>query len=160
MTEAKNFTLQPPRFEQGRTLLVAGFGGHFRPETVAEIPKLWDRLLPQLGQIPGQVGRVCYGVCCNADDIGNFDYIAGVEVGDFGRLPAELVRARLPASEYAAFAFAGPLSAVSAAFHTIFAEWAPSSGRQLAEAPWVERYAEDFDPATGRGLEIWMPLKP
>ncbi len=38
---------------------------------------------------PAGSGKVAYGVCCNGDDAGNFDYIAGVEVSDFSDLPRE-----------------------------------------------------------------------
>src|SRR5690242_21494367 len=43
----------------------------------------------QCAHIPRQVGHGAYGVCCNGDDAGNFDYIAGVEVADFSDLPRE-----------------------------------------------------------------------
>ena len=46
--------------------------------------------MPYIGNIPGQIGRTAYGVCCNSDEEGNFDYICGVEVADFSELPAEL----------------------------------------------------------------------
>ena len=43
----------------------------------------------KVDDIPDRVGKVAYGVCCNGDDSGNFDYIAGVEVADFSDLPRE-----------------------------------------------------------------------
>ena len=49
--------------------------------------------------IPGRIGKVAYGVCCNGDDAGNFDYIAGVEVADFSDLPREFSRVRIPEAE-------------------------------------------------------------
>ena len=49
------------------------------------------------------VGSLAFGVCCNGDDSGNFDYIAGVEVSDFSDLPREFARVRIPAQHYVVF---------------------------------------------------------
>ncbi len=51
---------------------------------------------------------VAYGVCCNGDDAGNFDYIAGVEVADFSDLPREFARVRIPAQNYVVFTHSEP----------------------------------------------------
>jgi AraC family transcriptional regulator len=48
-------TLAPPRIEQGRLLLVAGLGGRYSSDTHQNIPALWQRLQPNLGNVPGQV---------------------------------------------------------------------------------------------------------
>ena len=81
--------LKPPRFETGGP-------AHRRPRRTlhcenagAAIPKQWQRFHQYIGNIPGRVGKVAYGVCFNGDDAGNFDYIAGVEVTDFSDLPRE-----------------------------------------------------------------------
>src|SRR6202165_3231011 len=71
--------LQPPRFETGKPLLVAGLGERYTCESGAAIPGQWQRFHQKLHDIPGRIGKVAYGVCCNGDDAGNFDYIAGVE---------------------------------------------------------------------------------
>jgi hypothetical protein len=44
-----------------------------------------------LESISEQVGRKAYGVMCNFDDDGNFDYTCGVEVSDFSRVPADWI---------------------------------------------------------------------
>ncbi len=51
--------------------------------------------------IPGEQGSVACGVCYNADDAGNFDYLYAVEVSDFSRLGPESTRLRIPAGRYA-----------------------------------------------------------
>jgi AraC family transcriptional regulator len=91
------------RFEKGRVFLIGGMGERYTCETSAGIPAQWQRFVPHLGNIPGQVSRVAYGVNCNFDDEGNFDYICGVEVTDFTRLPRDWSRVRIPAQEYALF---------------------------------------------------------
>jgi AraC family transcriptional regulator len=82
--------LQAPRFETVRPFLVAGLGERYTWESGGPaIPGQWQRFHQSVANIPGRVGQVAYGVCCNGDDAGNFDYIAGVEVSDFSDLPRE-----------------------------------------------------------------------
>jgi AraC family transcriptional regulator len=153
-------TLGPPRFETGRTLLVAGLGERYSFETNHGIPLQWQRFVPYVGNIPGQVGNVAYGVCCNSDGAGNFEYIAGVEVSSFDDLPSELRRVRIPAQRYAVFTHRDHISTMRGTVYTIWNKWLPSSGHEVADAPDFERYDERFNPQTGTGdVEIWLPLK-
>jgi AraC family transcriptional regulator len=48
-------TLAPPRIEQRGLLLIAGLGGKYSSDTHQNIPALWQRLQPHLGNVPGQV---------------------------------------------------------------------------------------------------------
>ena len=82
MDEQTRVELAEPRFEHGHFLLIAGLGGRFTQQTTQGIPELWEKLIPHLGHIPGQKGEVTYGVCCNFDGKGGFDYIAGVEISN------------------------------------------------------------------------------
>jgi AraC family transcriptional regulator len=160
MDESLLTNLQPPRFENGRTLLVAGLSERYNSETSAEIPAQWQRLGPHIGHIPGQVGRVGYGVLCNSDDAGNMEYISGVEVSDFARLPKEFARLRIPEQRYAIFAHRDHISTIRRVWFTIFNKWLPESGHRIAGAPEFERYGEEFDPVSGiGGFEIWIPLQ-
>src|SRR3984957_1774586 len=96
--------LKPPRFETGKPLLVAGLGERITHENGgAGIPSQWQRFGQFIDSIPGRIGPVAYGVCCNGDDAGNFDYIAGVEVSDFSDLPREFSRVRIAGQKYAVF---------------------------------------------------------
>src|ERR1700694_5901612 len=79
--------LQAPRFETSKPLLVAGISERYTCETGAGIPGQWRRFHQSVDNIPGRIGKVAYGVCCNGDDAGNFDYIAGAQVSDFSDLP-------------------------------------------------------------------------
>ncbi len=71
MDETLLATLEPPRFENLKTLLIAGLSERYTAETCANIPAQWQRFAPHIGHIPGQVGRTAYGVICNTDDAGN-----------------------------------------------------------------------------------------
>jgi AraC family transcriptional regulator len=152
--------LEPPRFENHKTLLVAGLSERYNSETCAGIPAQWQRFGPHIGHIPGQVGRVAYGVICNSDDACNIEYICGVEVADFSRIPAEFSRIRIPEQRYAVFTHRDHVAAIRRTWLTILNKWLPESGHRVAEAPELERYGEEFDPRTGNGgLEIWIPIQ-
>ena len=153
-------TLQPPRFETGQAFLVAGPGERFNHENVAGIPGLWQRFHQTVADIPGRIGPVAYGVCCNGDDAGNFDYIAGVAVSDFSDLPREFSRVRIPAQRYVLFSHGDHVSTIRRTVNTIWNHWLPASGLKVADAPTFERYDERFHPLTGQGgFEIWVPVR-
>ena len=152
--------LQAPRFETSRPLLVAGLGERYTCESSAAIPGQWNRFHQAVANIPDRIGQVAYGVCCNGDDAGNFDYIAGVEVPDFCDLPREFSRVRIPEQKYAVFTHRDHISTIRRTVNTIWNEWLPASGLKAADAPNFERYDGNFDPLTGDGgLEIWVPVK-
>ena len=160
MDETLLATLEPPRFENLKTLLVAGLSERYTSETCANIPAQWQRFAPHLGHIPGQVGRTAYGVICNSDDAGNTEYICGVEVSDFARLPAEFSRLRIPEHRYAVFAHRDHIAAIRRTWFTIWNKWLPESGYEVPDAPFFERYDKNFDPVTGMGgVELWVPIK-
>jgi AraC family transcriptional regulator len=99
-------------------------------------------------------------VLCNGDDAGNVEYICGVEVSDFSRLPKELSRVRIPEHRYAVFTHRDHISTIRRVWFSIFDKWLPESGFQVAEAPEFERYGAEFDPRSGNGgFEIWIPIK-
>jgi len=160
MDETLLADLAPPRFENGKALLVAGLSERYTWETSTGIPAQWQRFHQYFGNIPAQIGRVAYGVCANGDDHGNYDYIAAVEVASFSDLPAELARLRIPERRYAVFSHKDHVSTIRRTIATIWNRWLPDSGHEVADAPSFERYGEDFDPALGTGtIEIWVPLK-
>jgi AraC family transcriptional regulator len=153
--------LKAPRFETGKALLVAGIGERCTHENEgAFIPSLWQRFHQVVDNIPGRIGKVAYGLCCNGDDAGNFDYVAGVEVTDFSDLPREFQGVRIPEQRYAVFTHSEHISTIRRTVNTIWNHWLPASGMKAADAPNFERYDEKFDPGTGNGgLEIWIPVR-
>jgi AraC family transcriptional regulator len=152
--------LQAPRFEIAKPLLVTGIAERYNHENCAGIPGQWQRFHQSVAEIPGRIGKVAYGVCCNGDDAGNFDYIAGVEVPDFSDLPHEFSPVRIPAQRYAVFTHRDHISTIRRTVNTIWNHWLPASGLKAADAPNFERYDENFDPLTGNGgFEIWIPVR-
>jgi AraC family transcriptional regulator len=162
MDSTPTTNLQPPRFATAKAMLVAGVGEryNFCDNGGANIPNQWQRFHHRVGEIPDRVGNLAYGVCCNGDDSGNFDYIAGVEVLDFSDLPREFARVRIPEQRYVVFTHSEHISTIRRTVSAIWNQWLPQSGLKVADAPNFERYDEKFDPATGNGgLEIWVPVK-
>lgn len=156
--------LAPPRFEIAKAFLVAGPAERISCDNGAMIPGLWQRFHREIADIPARVGQgkiqVAYGVCCNGDDAGNFDYIAGVEVADFSDLPRRFGRIRIPEQRYAVFTHTEHVASIRRTVNTIWNQWLPASGLKAADAPNFERYDETFDPATGNGgFEIWLPVR-
>ena len=154
-------SIKPPRFATSKPLLIAGIADRCTLENGgAGIPNQWQQYHQNVDRIPARIGKVAYGVCCNGDDSGNFDYVAGVEVADFSDLPREFARVRIPEQKYAVFTHSEHISTIRRTVHTIWNHWLPISGMKAADAPNFERYDEKFDPLTGNGgLEIWIPVR-
>jgi AraC family transcriptional regulator len=160
MDETPLIELESPRFVSGKGLLIAGIRERYTCETSAGIPSQWQRFLPRLGQIPGQLGGTAYGVCCNSDDAGNFEYVCGVEVKGFSRLGADWSRVRIPEQRYAIFIQREHISTIRSTWNTIWNKWLPESGFELVDAPSFESYGDHFDSFAGTGgFEIWIPIK-
>ncbi|WP_256573925.1 MULTISPECIES: hypothetical protein [unclassified Pseudomonas] len=65
--------ISPARYEDGRTLNLAGFAERFSMSDLSGLPLLWQRFAPHLGHVPGQLDHDSYGVCYNPDAQGGFD---------------------------------------------------------------------------------------
>jgi AraC family transcriptional regulator len=156
-------TLAAPRFETAKAFLVAGIGERVSCDNGAIIPGLWQRFHREIAEVPAGADKaatpVAYGVCCNGDDAGNFDYIAGIEVLDFSGLPRRFASIRIPEQRYAVFTHAEHVASIRRTANAIWNHWLPASGLTAADAPNFERYDARFDPVTGDGgLEIWVPI--
>jgi AraC family transcriptional regulator len=157
--------LNPPRFEDGRPLLIAGLAGRYTAGTLDDLPALWERFSVHIGRIPGQVGRVAYGVCSEMfNGLGSFHYLSGVEVSEPSALPEQFSRVNIPAQRYVIFPHREQVSRLRYTVNTIWSPWFPESGhkavRASAGAPdFFERYGEEFDPQVGMGdVEVWIPV--
>jgi len=160
MDQSVKNDLAPPRFVDGKPLLLVGMSEHYSCESSAGIPAQWQKFLPHFPNVPGQLDRQAYGAMYNFDDEGNFDYLCGVEVADFSRAPTGWAHLRLPANRYVVFTHAEHISTVRRTWATIWDSWFPSSGHEVADAPHFELYGENFNSQTGAGgLEIWIPIR-
>lgn len=147
--------LETPRFMQAPAMQLAGLRQRYHRRSCAGIPALWQRFLSDAIEWP-----VRYGVCSHYDGAGHFDYLCAVELADARALPAGWVRLALSPQRYAVFLHRGHISTIRATWHTIWNDWLPQSGLQVADAPDFERYDQYFDPASGAGeVQIWLPVK-
>ena len=161
--ETRSIKLEPPRFEDAASKLVAGLRDHYTPSTSNQIPALWQRFGPHIGRVPGQLSGVTYGVCFPQSS--GFDYMAGVEVSSASGLPEDFSVTTIPAQRYAVFAHRGHVSKLYETCDAIEREWLPTSGYEFAHgtdgAPgFFERYGTSFNPFVGAGdVEVWVPLR-
>jgi len=152
--------LDPPRLFDGESMLLAGLSERYLCGANAGIPGVWARFGPHIGVVPGQIPYVAFGAVYNTDDVGNFDYMACVEVRSFEDLPAEFTRLRVAPQRYAVFTHKGHISGIQATCRAIWTDWLPRSGHEPADAPFLERYDERFDPDTGNGeVDLWLAIK-
>lgn len=160
MDSTPSIDLARPRFVTSTSMLLAGLSARYNCASSAGIPGQWQRLHPFIGNVREQVGDVAYGASYNFDDDGNFDYLCGVEVTSFSDLPAEFATLRVPAQAYAVFHQPAHITTIRQTCATIWSKWLPQSGREVADAPLLERYGPEFDAVTGNGgFEIWFPVK-
>ena len=160
MTDMSYVKLDPPRLESGKAMLIAGLSQRYKFPDIAGIPGQWQRFVPHLGHIPGQVGEEAYGVCTNMDGGEGFDYICGNAVNSLDGLPAGLTGIKISPQKYAVFTHKGHISTIRNSFHTVWNKGLPESGHMAAEAPFFERYDARFNPQTGQGdVEIWVPVR-
>lgn len=161
MDVSNKFDLPAPRFSNGPFQLIAGWGGRFTQESAKGIPLLWDKFLADIENIPSRVGMETYGVCCNPDGEGGFEYIAGVAISKLDDLPDHYRWVELQEQNYAVFEHQGSLDNLGQTFQVIWNDWLPNSGYESVDAPEFERYSADYNPQTLTGvLEIWLPIKP
>lgn len=151
--------LAEPRLAHDGARLIAGLGCRYTPDTTQGIPAQWQRLfLNHAAALP--MRNTAFGVCCNSDDEGSFEYIAGVEVPAFAGLDSALSTLRLPAREYVVATHYGHISAIRRTWQAFVGDWLPRSGLTVADAPDFEKYSAGFDDVTGTGeVEIWLPLQ-
>jgi AraC family transcriptional regulator len=149
-----------PRIEAAPPLLIAGLTERYTFETNHSIPLQWRRFHPYVGHVATQIGGTTYGVCCNSDGQGRFDYVTGVEVASFADLPREFARVRVAAHRYAAFPHRGHISTLRRTVRAVWGRWLPQSGHALCDSPDFERYSSDFDAERSLGtVEIWLPIE-
>lgn len=141
--------------------MVAGFRQAYTPkDVVSGIPRQWRRLVPYMGSIQNQVGKISYGVVCSSDAVGNAEYMCGLEVMEFSGLPPEMDRLRIPEQTYAVFSHDGHISTLQNTWQSIWDDWYPDSGYEAANTPDFERYGEGYSQEAGiGGIEIWFPIK-
>lgn len=157
---AQTLGLGEVRYENSPARRVVGLNVTYTPATRHQIGDHWHRFIPRLAEFPGPQAQVCYGVCWNSREGCTFDYLTGIESAA-KETPAEMQEVTLPAGRYAVFTHAGHVSELPIMLDTLWGQWAPDCGLDIAASPSFELYTQEFNPDTGRGgMEFWVPLKP
>jgi AraC family transcriptional regulator len=94
-------TLAVTRFEKRDSFLIAGLAQRFTPDTMSNIANIWQRFSPHIGKVPGQAGKLTWGVISNFTNVEAFDYMAGLEISPGAGLPPNLDVNIIPALTYA-----------------------------------------------------------
>lgn len=150
-----------PRFATGKALFIAGLKQRYSATTTNAIPAQWERFVSYLGKIPGQIGRVTYGLIFNHGE--GFEYLSGVEVAGCSGLPPEFSCISIPLRKYAVFPHREHVSKLKETMETISEKSFPGAVAVVpGDGPCaIERYGEGFNPETGTGdIEVWVPVQP
>src|SRR5260370_16772290 len=97
MKKSHAVQLEAPRIESAKALRIAGLRERYISETMKNIPELWQRFGPHIGKIPGQVGRIAYGLCFNSLTPDGIHYFAGLHVLSSSAFPRDFLLPSIPA---------------------------------------------------------------
>ena len=163
MTNETKTTPPPHKLVELGPMLLAGIREFRSFSDRGEIPGQWQRFVPYLWQIPGQIGGATFGACFNSgNEEEGFDYMPCAQVMSLDDLPDGLSGARVPKHTYAVFPHAGHVSSLPDTCSAIFSGWTPPEGLVFSTGAltMLEKYDARFDPMTGRGgLEVLIPLE-
>ena len=148
-----------PEIKERDAFRVIGLSTQCTFEDVSAIPSLWQTVNDREDDVPSAVSGAAYGVCCDADEAGQFRYVAGLETTAAMGFPAGMDAVSIPANRYAVFTHSGYVLDLQKTFYTIWNKALHDAGLDPKQAPGFEFYDHRFDPLTGRGtVEIWLPI--
>ena len=155
-----------PKFVEKEAFFVAGLGDDFSTDTTSRIPDLWRDLGPRLGDIANAKPGVYYGLCLHeGKDMGQFRYVAGVEVPSLEGLPDGLEGHHVSSQRYAVFTHKIENPDLSRdlkrTLRHIFGTWLPKADVVYTGTADFELYDDRFDPNGPSGeLDIYVPVTP
>jgi AraC family transcriptional regulator len=154
-------TLAAPSFERAGPLLFVGLAAAYFYGTSEQIAPQWQRFMRDFyPDIPNRADGPPVGVSARDTEGDNFTYICAAEVSAFGTIPKGLTKMTLARSLYAVFPHDSHVTQLNQTYAAIWDEWIPSSGKQPAEAPSLQRHNATFDPRTGNGgVTVWIPIE-
>ena len=150
-----------PKFVKLPAFTVIGLRYYGKNEN-QEIKELWDTANRHLNEIHNVSKDAAYGLCIGPVDpvVGEFEYIAGLEVSKVENVPEGMVVREVPAQKYAIFTHVGSLDKLRDTYNFIYQTWLPQSGYELTGGPDFELYDEDFkDFAPDSRFYIYVPIK-
>jgi AraC family transcriptional regulator len=134
---------------------VVGLRLHTKP-MAPEIPALWDQLVPRMDEIAHVAEpHVSYGLMMHNREMTELTYMAGNAVTQVDEVPAGMSRWDIPANTYAVFE--ATLATIGQVFGYIYNTWLPTAAYKPVDAPYFERYSENFSP-DNPVLSIYIPV--
>ncbi len=162
MNSSQIKNLIPARIETNmKPILISGISKIYYSGEVLNGFAQWEKFIPYLGNIAGQIGNVAYGLCLHHENGKGIEYMCGVEIFGKKDLPEEFVLKEIPGRSFAVFTHEDHVFTLRQTLDSI-AKWLPNSSYEKPEGLdfFFERYGENFDSQTGKGdIEIWIPIK-
>ncbi len=127
---------------------------------------VWERLLPVMGKLGWLAGcDSMLGLCHDDPDAtpaAQIRYDACVVVDESFEPFDDLAVHRIAGGEYALTTHVGPYSGLGETYAALCGTWLPNSGREAADTPAFEIYANDPESTEPEELvtDIYLPLQP
>ncbi len=143
---------------------VVGVCSAFNTETKSDIPQLWMKFGPRIGEVANGVGEATYGVCFpGSSDNDRFEYMAAIGVSEVGNIPEGMEARTVPAQKYAVFTHKigdeNLHNDLQGTLQYIWGNWLPNSSYSHVPAPDFELYDARFDPINNTGqIDIYVPI--
>ncbi|MEM6461181.1 MAG: AraC family transcriptional regulator [Pseudomonadota bacterium] len=151
--------VKSPEIRTRHGFRVIGMSINCSYDQISAIPPLWQTFAARYAELDGIVDGTTYGVSCDADDKGNFRYVAGVEAGPNMAVPKSMDSVDIPDSRYAVFTHKGHVSDLPKTIYTIWNKALSDEALEPKMTADFELYDQRFDAATGQGvIEIWVPV--
>jgi AraC family transcriptional regulator len=145
--------VEPYRFQQGQPMLLAGLRRKHRTDTAADsVIAQWRDFLSVIPE-SDRVGNLYFGAMCGGDPSG-FEYLSGVEVESFDRLPEGMGRMRVPAQQYAIFRH--PVGESLESTWRGIRSWLSGGSYESAHLPDFERYEAADGESKQSNIEVWV----
>ncbi len=117
----KSIRLPEPRFEKMGAKCFAGIRRQYTSETAFRMSEQWAAFMQIMQDIPGRMGKDAYGLIGGSDALGNVDYLTGIEVANFDKVPVGLGRMRIRPQTYAVFTYSGHVANINGFWMAIYA---------------------------------------
>jgi AraC family transcriptional regulator len=139
---------------------VMGLIRKFTPQTMPQIPKLWEEFAPGMDALPGRKGKRSFGLMLDHTwgDNPIATYMVAIEVEPATAPPKGMELRQVPAARYAVWTFEDHISGIGPFIQGVYEEWLPASGLAHTAAPDFEMYDERWTPERGP-LDYCIPVE-
>lgn len=150
-----------PQILSRPAFMAVGLSYHGANEN-GEIGLLWGDFMSRITEVEHTAGKMeTFGLCYSADENGNFEYVACIEVNQVNQVPQDMVIRFVPECTYAVFTHIGLVTTLGETYDYILNTWFPQSDYVIGDGPDFELYTEEFFPDNEKArMYIYFPVKP